>query len=75
MLSFLFFQKGNFMNKYSYDGPVLLFNNCIENHFKAETYAASEQKARSNMAYQFKKKNNRVGASRISLPGKVTLIS
>ena len=62
------------MNKYSYDGPVMQFNTCISNHWKGETIAPSESKARSNLAYQFKKKNNKNPGTKIYLPGKITII-
>lgn len=53
------------MNRYMYDGPVMEFNICV----------ASEQKARSNLAYQFKKKTNRIPSTRITLPGKVVTVN
>lgn len=42
-------------NCYSYDGPVMEFERCITNHWKASTYAVSEKKARSNLTFQYKK--------------------
>ena len=48
------------MNMYSYDGPVMEFDNCVANRWIASTRAVSEKKARSNLTYQFKKKNNRL---------------
>lgn len=59
------------MKQYSYDGPVMEFNTCIANYWKASTYAISENKARSNLAYQFKKKNNKMPNAKITLPGKL----
>lgn len=61
------------MHKYEYDGPVLMFGRFICN-WKGETMAASESKARSNLSYQFKKKNNRIAGTSINLPGKITLV-
>ena len=61
------------MNKYTYNGPVMEFDTCIAYNWQASTYAESERKAKSNMIYQFKKKNNRVPGTKISLPGKVVL--
>lgn len=61
------------MNQYSYDGPVMEFERCIVYHWKAHTVAESEKKARSNLAFQFKKNNNRVPNTRITLPGKLIL--
>ena len=62
------------MNQYVYDGPVMEFNTCVANRWQGSTYAASEQKARSNLAYQFKKGNNRIPGSRITLPGKLVKV-
>jgi hypothetical protein len=54
-----------------YNGPVLEFNTCVANYWKASTYAPSESKAKSNLAYRFKKDNNKVPNTRITLPGKI----
>lgn len=59
---------------YAYDGPVMEFNVCIANHWKASTYAVSEEKARSNLVYQFKKQNNRNANTKITLPGKIEFV-
>lgn len=59
------------MDQYNYDGPVMEFDRCVSNNWRGTTYAASEKKARSNLAYQFKKQNNRIASTRISLPGKL----
>ncbi len=61
------------MNRYTYDGPVMEFDNCVAKRWSGSTYAVSEGKARSNLAYQFKKKNNLLPGTRITLPGKLTL--
>ena len=61
------------MKLYSYDGPVLEFDRIIANHWKASTRAESEKKARTNLAYQFKKQYGRNPRSRITIPGKLTI--
>ena len=61
------------MNRYTYDGPVVEFGKCIMNRWTSSTYAVSEKKARSNLAYQFKKTHNRIASANISLPGKIIL--
>jgi len=48
------------MNQYVYEGPVMEFDTCVVGQWKGTTYAVSKNKARSNLAYQFKKKHNRV---------------
>lgn len=62
------------MNKYTYQGPVMQYDKCVADKWEASTYAATEQKARSNMAYQFKKKNNLVPNVKITLPGEVVMV-
>jgi hypothetical protein len=63
------------MNQYLYDGPVMEFGTCISNRWQGTTYAVSERKARSNLVYQFKKKNNRVPGAKITLPGEVIIVA
>lgn len=62
------------MNRYRYDGPVVENGRCIADRWKGETMAKSEMKARCNLTYQFKKHNNRIPATMISLPGKIIKI-
>lgn len=59
------------MTLYSYDGPVLEFDKIVANHWKGQTYAVSEAKARSNLVFQFKKETGRVPRTKITLPGKI----
>lgn len=60
--------------KYSYDGPVLEFDRVITNRWVAVTMAPTEKKARSNLAYQFKKQHKRTPNARITLPGAIELL-
>lgn len=62
------------MPKWLYDGPVMEFNTCIANHWRGETFAPSEAKAKSNLAYQFKKNTRRIPSSKITLPGDLKMI-
>ncbi len=57
---------------YSYDGPVMLFDKLIADHWKGQTVASSEKDAKNNLAYQFKMQTNRTANTKISLPGKLT---
>lgn len=61
------------MALYSYNGPVLEFDKIVANNWSAQTYATSEAKARSNLAYRFKKDNGKVPRTKITLPGKIVL--
>lgn len=62
------------MKLYSYDGPVLEFDRIIANHWKASTRAESENKARCNLAHQFKQQYGKITRSRITVPGKLIII-
>ena len=62
------------MYKYVYEGPVMEFGTCVTDRWRGETMAASESKARNNLAYQFKIQNNRIAGSKITLPGKIRLV-
>lgn len=59
------------MKKYTYTGPVMRFNECVANEWTDVTYAPTKAKARSNLAYKFKKQFNLVPSARITLPGKI----
>lgn len=59
--------------KYIYEGPVLVFGKFVGN-WKGETVADSEQKAKSNLAYQFRKQNNRASNTVIELPNKLKVV-
>lgn len=60
--------------KYAYSGPVLEFDHIVADHWESETYATSEKKARSNLAYQFKKAYNRESRTQIKLTGKLVKV-
>lgn len=59
------------MTLYSYSGPVREFDREISRIWESQTYAASEKKARANLAFQFKKQTGREARSKIILPGKL----
>lgn len=62
------------MTTYSYDGPVLEFEHIVANHWCAKTRANTEEKARCNLAYQFKRQTGREARTRITVPGKLTIV-
>lgn len=62
------------MNRYSYSGPVMEFDTCVQQNWKTETMAVTPRKAKSNLAYRWKKENNRIPGAKISLPGKLKLM-
>lgn len=61
--------------KYTYDGPVMKFDTCIKRRWSASTYAQSPSKAKSNLAFRFKKENGFTKDTKIILPGEVKLVS
>lgn len=58
-------------HKYHYDGPVLMFNHVIAKRWMAQTTAPSEAKAKSNLAFQFKKQYDKAASAKVELPGKL----
>lgn len=73
--SFFFSYGGGFIPKYIYNGPVMEFDRLLATNWRAETFAVSERKARSNLAYQFKKNNSRAVYTKIKFPGKLEAVS
>ena len=59
------------MDKYIYKGPVVVFNNVVDNNWYGVTWAATPAKARSNLMYQWKKANGRTASSYVKLPGEL----
>lgn len=62
------------VKRYSYKGPVYEFDRCIASMWTAETSATSLKKARSNLAYRFKRDNNKMATAKITLPGKLVVV-
>lgn len=62
------------MQKFIYKGPVLEFDRCIIRCWEGVTYAVSPEKARCNLAFQFKRDYNRTANSQISLPGELIAV-
>lgn len=62
------------MNKYIYNGPVIEFDKCVANNWRGETIAVSEAKARSNLAYKYKKEHGKLPNTKVSIPGKLTVV-
>lgn len=61
-------------HKYFYEGPVMEFDTCIAQKWVGETTAPSESKAKSNLAFQFKKETGKSARTRITLPGKIKMV-
>lgn len=61
------------MYTWSYKGPVLYFNRCIVNEWIGYTNAPSEAKAKSNLAFRFKRENGYSPSAKIVLPGEIKM--
>lgn len=61
--------------KYTYDGPVILFDKLVADHWKGETMASTVSKARSNLAYQAKKQLNLIAGTKVKLPGEIKIVN
>ena len=59
------------MQQYRYNGPVMRFDSCVQCRWTATTVAATEAKAKSNLAYRYKKENGLLPNAKITLPGKL----
>lgn len=62
------------MHKYAYEGAVKVFDDIVTRSWTASTVAESEKKARSNLAYRYKREHGLVPATRVTLTGKITLV-
>ena len=62
------------VKRYSYKGPVCEFGRCIAPVWTAETSATSKRKAKSNLAYRFKRENNKIATAKITLPGEIVVV-
>lgn len=57
------------MDLYAYSGPVELFGKVIDYHWEAKTRASTSRKAKSNLAYRYKKEHGYAERTVITLPG------
>lgn len=59
--------------KYEYSGPIMFYNNIVEDNWYAITYAETKRKAISNLKYQANRHLGKTQASKISLPGNIIM--
>ena len=59
--------------RFVYRGPVMIFDRCVTNSWSGETVAESKAKAKSNLAYQYKKRYNLTPGSKVTLPGEIIM--
>jgi len=59
---------------YQYEGAVLIFDRVVANNYKAQTRASSAAKARSNIAYQFRREANIADHIPVKLTGTTVAI-
>lgn len=56
---------------YIYSGPVKVFDAISQENYQAKTYAATARKAKSNLAYRWKKENGYLPSAKVTLTGKI----
>lgn len=61
--------------KYSYEGPVMIFDDCVDTKWKGETIAISENKARSNLMHRYKTEKGYALNTKVTLPGQLKIIN
>lgn len=59
---------------YKYAGAVYCFENLICRYWEGKTWAVSENKARCNLTFQYKRENNYVPGAKITLPDAVICV-
>lgn len=57
--------------RWVYEGPVKSFDDVVSSRWKAETWATTEAKARSNLVYQYKRDHGLSASTKITLTGKI----
>ena len=60
---------------FSYSGPVMKFDVCINPNWSAQTMAPTKAKAKSNLAYRYKKENGYARGASIKLPGEIKVVN
>lgn len=60
--------------RYLYDGPVMEFGRVITPRWIGYTVAPSAAKAKSNLAYRYKKDHGKAPTAKIKLPGVIRVI-
>ena len=58
-----------------YKGAVMEFDKCVCSYWEATTFAPSAVKAINNLAYRYKRDNNKVSNTKITLPGVIVEIA
>ena len=60
--------------KYSYYGPVMLFDTIVAPKWFGETFAPSTKRAKCNLAFQYKQEYGLDTRAKITLPGKLEMV-
>lgn len=62
------------MDTYIYEGPVKMFDKIINPNWYGQTMAVSKKKARSNLAFRYKKEHGLNNRSKVTLPGELEVL-
>lgn len=63
------------LKEFSYVGPVMVFDTCVERSWKASSMAESKIKALSNLTYRYKKEHNLPWNYKVELTGEIKSVS
>lgn len=63
------------MNQYRFTGAVKIFDRVVDPNWVAETTAASPARAKSNLAYRYKKLMGLEPQSKVTLDGTITKLN
>ena len=67
-------RESTLKNAYEYTGPVMIFDECVEQHWTSTTIAISKRKAKSNLTFLQKKEHGYPINTKVSLPGHINII-
>lgn len=62
------------MNLYAYKGSVKNYDTVVQRDWEGRTIAVSEKKARTNLAYQWKRQHGKTADYKVTLPGDITIL-
>lgn len=61
-------------HRYHYEGAIQIFDQLATQHWEADTFAVSPNRARNNLAYRFKRENGLAATAKVTLVGKIVKV-
>lgn len=62
------------MNLYVYKGSVKNFDTVVQRDWEGRTMATTEKRARTNLAFQWKRQHGRSPNYNVTLPGEIAIL-